>query len=392
MVVRMSTGKNIRGALSYNEQKVREGTAEILLASRFGGDVFEIGFSEKLARFEKLNQLNTRTKTNTLHLSLNFSPEDNLSEEKLRLIALDYMERIGFGNQPFLVYKHNDTNHPHLHILTTTVQNNGKAIFLHNLAKRKSEPARKAIESDYILVKAEGRKQSEHLGKSRDISNVVSRVVSLYKFSSMDELNGILRQFNIIADGGQPGSFLHEKGGLAFCQIDQYGYKIGKSIKASAIYKSPTLPVLNKKFEQNRVAKVFLKNKVQKTVLPVLSKSSTVSEFLQNLKSNDIGCSVQYDREGSISGVSFVDHKSRVIFSSIDLGVSIPDLLQKVNYSSNSQNRHSVPNDIPGAEVSSPQHISQFSYTIIKTLFESDHYQPDLSPEFLKKKRKKIKR
>lgn len=126
----MKMGKSIKGALSYNEQKVRQGSAELILAAHFSRDIAEMGFSEKLARFEKLTQLNEKSKTNTLHLSLNFSPDDVLDTETMQRIAADYMERIGFGKQPFLVYQHNDTAHPHIHIVTTTIKQDGKGRYL----------------------------------------------------------------------------------------------------------------------------------------------------------------------------------------------------------------------------------------------------------------------
>src|SRR5688572_1414292 len=101
----------MRGALSYNEQKVREGKAELIFASNFSRDIAEMGFSEKLLRFKKLSDLSEKSKTNTLHLSLNFSPDDLVDVVTMRKIAEDYMDRIGFGHQPYLVYNHTDTAH-----------------------------------------------------------------------------------------------------------------------------------------------------------------------------------------------------------------------------------------------------------------------------------------
>ena len=215
MVVRIKTGKSIRGALSYNEHKVHQGKAELILASQFSRDITELGFTQKMMVFEKLNVLNPKSKVNTMHLSLNFAPGEILDDEKLQTLAIEYIERIGFGNQPYLVYKHQDAAHPHLHIVTTTIQANGKAIYLHNIGRRKSEPARKAIEQEYNLVKAEGREQHKTLplkpvelkvawyGQSETkntISNIVRQVVANYKYTSLEELNAVLRQYNIIAD------------------------------------------------------------------------------------------------------------------------------------------------------------------------------------------------
>jgi len=389
----MSTGKNIKGALSYNEQKVRQGTAELILASRFGRDINDIGFSEKVLRFEKLNQMNPKSKTNTLHLSLNFSQEDQLSDEKLQLIAFDYMERIGFGAQPFLVYKHSDTSHPHLHIVTTTIKPDGKAIYLHNLAKRKSEPARKAMEKEYDLVKAEGRKLSTSIKSSNTISNTVSRIVSEYKYTSLEELNSILRQYNIVADPGEPGSFLSKKGGLVYCRIDENGYKTGKAVKASSIYKNPTLKVLQMHFERNAFSKPFFKKKVQGAVVDILHRASNTAEFLEMLEKGNIGCSIRYGSGRNITDVGFVHKDTKTIFRIEELGMSIPDFLNKLNYQPTlpaTAIKHK--RTLEPSKWNLDNQSSNYSLHLIKTLFSTDQSQPDISPEFIKKKRKKKKR
>jgi Relaxase/Mobilisation nuclease domain len=153
MVVRISQGTSIRGALSYNERKLAKGHAELLMAEGFFQEGSALGFSAKIKRFELLIEKNNNKSTvNTLHISLNFPPEETIAEGKMRQIATDYMQRIGFARQPFLVYRHKDAHHPHFHIVTTNILENGKAISLHRLATRLSNPARKAIEIEYGLI------------------------------------------------------------------------------------------------------------------------------------------------------------------------------------------------------------------------------------------------
>src|SRR5579871_410492 len=115
MVARINMRKSIQKALNYNEAKVRAGVGEILLASGFGCDIADLTFHEKLRRFELLNQRNEWVQKNTLHISLNFAPGEDLPPDTLQRLAFDYMDRIGFGDQPFLVYQHHDAKHPHIH-------------------------------------------------------------------------------------------------------------------------------------------------------------------------------------------------------------------------------------------------------------------------------------
>jgi hypothetical protein len=100
MVAKIKTRSSIARALHYNEHKVQKGAAECIFAGNFLGEANEMNFYQKLERFEKLIVLNEWVKTNSLHISLNFDPSDNLDKDKLITIATQYMERLGFAEQP----------------------------------------------------------------------------------------------------------------------------------------------------------------------------------------------------------------------------------------------------------------------------------------------------
>ena len=128
MVAKITIPKSIEAALNYNEKKVQKGSAVCLHAANYLKDAKDMNFYQKLNGFERLNSLNERATTKTLHVSLNFDPSEKLAETRLLQIASDYMERIGFGNQPYLVYKHEDAGHPHIHIVSTTIKADGSRI------------------------------------------------------------------------------------------------------------------------------------------------------------------------------------------------------------------------------------------------------------------------
>ncbi len=125
MVARKKSGKRIKGAINYNEKKVKEGKAELIAARFYTKDAEQLNFHEKLNRLQQLADLNTRAETNCLHASLNFDISENHSNEKLQAIAEAYMEGIGFGKQPYLVYHHSDAAHQHIHIVSTNIQRDG---------------------------------------------------------------------------------------------------------------------------------------------------------------------------------------------------------------------------------------------------------------------------
>jgi hypothetical protein len=244
------------------------------------------------------------------------------------------MDRIGFGSQPHVVYQHFDAGHPHVHIVSTTIQRDGSRIIMYNIGRKQSEEARKAIEEKYGLVRASGRKpvdketvtvQKLIYGKSeikRVISNVVRTVVQNYKFTSLPEFNAILGQFNIIADRGSEKSFMFSKRGLHYRVLDSHGRKIGVPIKASSIYSCPTLAVLEKQFALNEELRRPHKGRMIQCIDSAFSGKSVIpgDSFIKALKVEGIHVVFRQNEEGRVYGITFVDNRTRVVFNGSDLG------------------------------------------------------------------------
>lgn len=335
MVAKVISGKTIRGALSYNENKVKAGVASCIMANQFGCDPKELNFHSKLNRFEKLTTRNQKTKTNTVHISLNFDVTENLSQEKLCQITSVYMDKIGFGDQPYLVYQHHDAAHPHIHILTTNIKENSKRIDIHNIGRNQSEKARKEIEKGFDLVQAESKKKKELVnpidvkraiyGKSetkRSISNAVRMVTESYKYTSLPELNAALRQFNVVADRGKEGTRMHNKNGLLYSLLDEKGNKVGIPIKASSIYGKPILPYLEKQFKLNDALRQPHKDRVRSCIDKCFNgnEAITQSAFGQALQREGIYVLLRQTNDGRVYGITFVDNKTKVVFNGSDLG------------------------------------------------------------------------
>src|ERR1700753_1577864 len=106
MVAKVKSGKSLIGAINYNENKVKQGKAKLIGAPLCGKEPDALSFNDKLFRLKDMAERNIRTRTNTVHLSLNFDVSENFDNEKLMAIAETYMIKTGFGGQPFLVYEH----------------------------------------------------------------------------------------------------------------------------------------------------------------------------------------------------------------------------------------------------------------------------------------------
>ncbi|HEY0056532.1 MAG TPA: relaxase/mobilization nuclease domain-containing protein [Pedobacter sp.] len=337
MVAKIISGKSIRGMLNYNENKVSESKAQLLLASGFAADVTQMSLHQKLQRFQHLTMLTGKVKTNAIHISLNFDGQDKLNSEQLQQITISYMEKIGFGDQPYLVYKHNDAAHPHLHIATTNIKSDGKRIDIHDIGRKLSEPARKELEVEFNLVKADGRRLSNSLGikaadltkvdygknpTKRAITNIVNAVVSTYKFTSLAELNAVLKQFNVVADPGRENTLMFQKNGLMYSIINEKGEQVGVPIKGSSIYNKPTLANLEKRFSQNHEKRLALKEPLKETINEISDKYITITKatFISELAKDDINVVFRQNEQGLAYGITFIDNHRKTVFNGSDLG------------------------------------------------------------------------
>jgi hypothetical protein len=337
MVTKILSGQSIRGLLNYNEQKVTEGLASLVMASRFGTELDKLDFKAKLTRFEHLTSMNSRAKTNALHVMLNFDRDDKPDVNTLQQIAAAYMEKIGFGDQPYLVYQHKDVSHPHLHIVTTNVQADGNRISIHNIGKTLSETARRELEIEYKLVKADGRKKSEVLaitpadpekvfyGKTptkRAINNVVAAIMRSYKFTSLAEYNAVLKQFNVIADRGKEDTVMFEKRGLVYAITDERGKRVGIPFKASVLSGKPTLNVVEKKFEQNKERRKPYKEPLKEAIDKVFQKYAAISKatLIAELVRQNINVAFRQNEQGYTYGITYIDHRHKTVFNGSDLG------------------------------------------------------------------------
>ena len=336
MVAKITIPKSIEAALNYNEKKMQKGKAVCLHAANYLKDAKLMNFYQKLAGFERMNILNERATTKTLHVSLNFSPSEKLQDEKLLKIAELYMSKIGFGEQPFLVYKHEDAGHPHIHIVSTTIKADGSRINTHNIGRNQSEKARKEIEQQVGLVKAERQAELRNSGikpmdaekviygkheTKRAVANTVGAVFSQYKFTSLPEFNAALKQFNVIADRGKEEGRIYKNRGLVFRVLDADGNKVGVPIKASSIGCKPTLDNLEKKFETNETLREPLKQRTKAAIdetLPLSNNSMT--NLAKQLEKRNIYLLLRQNAEGRLYGITFVDNSTKCVFNGSDLG------------------------------------------------------------------------
>ena len=398
MVARITIPDSLKETLNYNEKKVQKGVATCIGAGNFLLEVQHMNFYQKLHRFENRNLLNDRAATKTIHISLNFDPSENHSTEQLKIIADEYMQRIGFGEQPYLIYQHQDAAHPHIHILSTTIREDGTRINTHNICRNQSEMARKAIEEKYNLIRAtRDQNTTQHkltafdltrleYGKTetrRGIANILSQVLKSYNYTSLPELNAILKQFSITADRGEETSFTYRKHGLLYKVLDSGGNKIGVPIKASSLPGKPTLSFLETRFAFNKTKREIPKLALQKAIDETLGHHpANLEQFITALCQKQITAVIRQNAEGRIYGITFVDHKNKSVFNGSEIGkqYSIAGLNKQFQQSLTIQHQQTTQKDL----------LHGISNHLIEQLFIpiEDH---TLTPFHLRKKKRKKK-
>ncbi len=278
MVTVIKFGKALRSPFHYNENKLKAGVAEFIHSANSGKDTDQLSRKDRIARLEKQAAFHETAKFKSVHITLNFDPSEKIDQETLLQIVDSYMQKIGYGSQPYIVYQHTDAGHPHVHVVSTTIRNDGTRIPTHNIGKYVSEPARQAVEMEFNLVRANDHQlrqpyqikpleaEKVQYGRTetrRAITIVLDVVLARGQFTSLSELNAILRNYNVTADNGKEGSRIRQRGGLVYRVLDEQGKKVGTPIRASDIYSKPTLKFLEKQFAKNETLRQVAKTRPQ---------------------------------------------------------------------------------------------------------------------------------
>jgi hypothetical protein len=360
MVAIIKTGHSLHKVFYYNENKVKEHVAECIGVGNYPIDVDKMGPTVKLNRFLKQLELNENVKRNSVHISINFDPSENYSKEKLMAIADSYMEKIGFGAQPYLVYQHHDSGHAHIHLVSINVQRDGTRINMQNIGKNRSEPARKEIEERFGLVKAQGNKNSPDFqikpitsgkiqyGRSESkkaITNVLGQVLSSYKYTSLPQLNAVLKQYNVLADRGNEDSRMFKAKGLMYRILDENGKPIGVPIKASLFYSKPTLKFLEEKFASNNTNEASDIRRVKNAIdMAFLRTKISLKELVQLLEKEGINTVFRKNAEGLLYGITYVDHTAKCVFNGSILGKQYSAKAIQERCTSINQDEQKMPN------------------------------------------------
>jgi hypothetical protein len=259
------------------------------------------------------------------------------------------------------LYRHYDAAHPHVHLVTTNIRNDGSAIKLHNIGKSRSEEARKAIEKKYHLVRATDSEATENTVKSaysqrieygksetrRAIAGVLAGVLTTYCYGSVAELNALLGLYNVEASRGKEESRIYKNRGVIYRILDNQGRAIGVPIKASLLPGKPTLNFLEERFVMNRIIRRRHRSRLRNAIDMAFLKGqvSTVNDLVGLLKTQGIDTIIRRNSNGDLYGITYVDHTTKCVFNGSELGKS---------YGSNAIKKRSGETDFPVLPLAQP--------------------------------------
>ncbi|MEZ0542679.1 relaxase/mobilization nuclease domain-containing protein [Fibrella arboris] len=322
MVIRILTGKDVAGAVRYNEQKVEQGHAErIQIANYPNNEIAQKHHQFRLQLLEQYARLNPGIQKPSVHLAIAFHPTEVLRADQLKVIGEKVMSETGFGKQPYLMYQHHDTQHPHIHIVTVAVDANGNKIS-DKFIKNRLQKIRRRLETIYELVQAERASLSQEphrIGEGagvdpqstrQTIADKVKKILDTYSFGSVNSFKKYLGSEGITMNTKAGRS----QSGITYQHINPEGAN-NRPIKASSLPSRPTQARLTDLFS-NQADRHKRECKTVETLLRkrlATYRTLTEHDYKQSLR--QVGIGVQ-ETEGSYL---YINSRAKVVVHETEL-------------------------------------------------------------------------
>ena len=331
MIAKISATENLGGALGYNFKKVEKGEASILLAQGlYQNKEGTYTMAEVFTDMQALISEKHRTKKMVFHCSLNPHPDEKLSDETLMQIAREYMEALGYGNQPYIVFKHNDIAREHIHIVSLRVDSRGQKIN-DRFEKRRSKQITDALEKRFGLIPSSKvvDKAVEETPKidttqrniKEQVASALRMVLKHYKFCSLGELNAILSQYHLAVEDVKTEFRGKKYEGLVYVPTDDKGDKVSSPIHASDIGRGVGYTAVQNKMQKSKQAIKPLRSIIRYRVLQTMRTSpKTEEELRQRLEEQGLRVFIRKNESGRIYGITFIDDEQGVALNGSRLG------------------------------------------------------------------------
>jgi len=331
MVAKISIGSSLYGALAYNGEKINQEKGKLLVTNKiFDEGTGKVDIHRAMEDFNCYMPLQIRTEKPVIHISLNPHPDDKLTDVELSDIARGYMEKLGYGNQPYMVYKHEDIDRHHLHIVSIRVDETGKC--LNNAYNfQRSKAITRELEKEYGLHTAERQRPTgqEPIRKvnpsdaniKKQVGNVVKSLMH-YRFQSLGEYRALLSLYNVTVEEVKGEVRGREYHGLVYSATDNKGNKVGNPFKSSRFGKTVGYEALEKHvaFSKEQIREKKLAIHTKDAITTALRQTTNRTEFISALKTKGIDTVLRETDAGRIYGATFIDHNTGCVLNGSRLG------------------------------------------------------------------------
>ena len=331
MIAKISSTENLGGALGYNFKKMQHNEAVVLCVNelRKGFDgTFQM--DKVLADMQRAIPEQCRTKKTVFHCSLNPHPDEKLTDEEFTQIAKEYMEALGYGKQPYIVFKHNDIAREHIHIVSLRVDFDGNKIN-DKYEGRRSKKITDAVEKKYNLIPSskvsertttETPKVNVVQGNIKEqVANTVRSAMKHYTFCSLGELNAVLRKYNLAVEEVKTEYRGKRYDGLVYVPTDDKGNKVSTPIHASDIGRGVGYAAVQNKMQKSKQMVKPLIPTVRRKVLEVMRTSPGTEGILrQRLEEQGLRVVIRKNENGRIYGITFIDDERGITLNGSRLG------------------------------------------------------------------------
>lgn len=230
-----------------------------------------------------------------------------------------------------MIYKHEDIDRHHVHIVTLGVDEQGKKIDDGNNFFR-SKKITRDLEQRYNLLPADKQKQKEvyRFRKvnpqegdiKKQVASVVKPLMKSYRFLSLNEYRALLSLYNITVEevkGEVKGKPYH---GLVYCVTDDKGNKVGNPFKSSVFGKSVGAQVMLKRFEQSKteIKEQRLGGRTKQAITTAMNTCRSLPELEKELAKSGIDTVFRQSDAGRIYGATFIDHNDRSVLNGSRMG------------------------------------------------------------------------
>ena len=332
MIAKISSPSRLAAALGYNFKKVEKHKASVLLVQGLFHDRNgAYSRAQVLADMLRTIPERCRTKKTVFHCSLNPHPDEKLSDEALSRIAAEYMEALGYGAQPYLVFRHNDIPRAHIHIVSLRVDSEGQKID-DRFERRRSKRITDALEAKFgLMPSSPSRKKADVSAQpsavevgagdiKRQVAAAVEHVLGRYAFQSVGEMNLVLARFRVTAEEVKTERKGRPFDGIVYAATDTDGYKICTPIKASEIGRQVSYAALRRHFEQSKSVVRERSGAIRRAIADVMQTSPDRAEFIDRMRGHGIETVLRINAAGRLYGITFIDDANGIAVNGSRLG------------------------------------------------------------------------